>query len=379
MTINNRSGGITENLVNLLDETVELSERISGKRPGAGQESFWKHGIQRHARNTLDLLVLAVGKVCVEHILELMRDAPRSLEQAQDSGWQSDSVICMLLQLAREKQKADPQNLYDLGQVEQYFLKEFPSIAEKTRSVFEAGLLGVLDLFARGKLHWLFGRDTNISPAACFDGKVIVVDLPVKSHMAIGMLAAAIWKRCFQQTLEQRKPGQDRPCFLVVDEFQNFISSEDMRFSATARSSKCVNLWLTQSIANLYTTLGGDEGGKAAVDAVLGLVNLKIFHSNACPESNQWASDLIGVRKSKAKSVSVNHAPERMLNLFEPDAGITSGFNDTFEPAILPHQFTSLLKGGPPHMISEAIVFAGGRKWQATGETFLKVSFDQGF
>jgi hypothetical protein len=371
-------GGVTENIVNLLDETVELSERINGQRSGSGQEAFWKQGIRRHARNTIDLLVAGTGQICIEHLLEVMRDVPQSLAQANDPNWRENSVICMLLQRARARID-DPNILADLDQVEQYFLYDFPKTADRTRSVFEAGILGVLDLLARGKLHWLFGRNTTITPSACLDGKIIVVDLPVKSHLAIGLMAAAIWKKSFQQTMEQRSPEQTRPCFLIADEFQNFVSLEDMRFAATARSSKCVNFWLTQSVSNLYTALGSDEAGKAATDAILGLVNLKIFHANACPITNQWAAELIGRRKTRMRTSSISHGPERLIDWFDEEYTISNGLNESYEYPIMPHVFTKLKKGGPPDLITEAIAFVGGRCWNASGETYCQVTFKQGY
>lgn len=264
--------------------------------------------------------------------------------------------------------------------MESYFLLEFPAVAEKTRSVFEAGLYGILDLLARGTLYWMFARATNVTPADCFDGKILVIDLPVTTHGAIGLIAQTLFKLAFQQTVQQRGSEQQRPLFLISDEFQELITVYDFRFASLSRECRVVNLWLTQSIASLYTVLGGDEAGKAACDAILGLANYKLFHANACPITAQWAADLIGRRRMRLRSSSVNHAPYQMLQLIREEPGFTTSLSEAFEYPVLPHVFsTGLRKGGPPHMETDAILFGGGRRWFASNESYLKVTLQQGF
>ncbi len=377
LEIQGRRGRAVENLVTALDVAMRVAERATGMKAGPGQEAFWAQGIRKLARNVSSLIVYATNSVSVEHMLEVMRDVPRTLEHANDDAWKNQSLICQLLPLARTRCQ-DPLAQHDLNQIEAYFLQEFPAIARRTRSVFEAGLYGILDLFSRGSLHWMFGRGTNVTPAACFDGKIIVIDLPVATHGAVGMVGQTIFKHAFQQIVQQRTPDQQLPLFLVADEFQELVTAEDFRFASVSRESKVVNLWMTQSIASIYATLGADESGRAACDAILGLAGTKIFHANSCPMTNQWAADLIGRRRMWLSSSSVNHAPYRMLEIFPEEPGFTTSNSEAFEYAVLPHEFTSLLRAGPPRMKTEAIVFSSGRVWHGSNETYLKVVFDQG-
>lgn len=376
LKLQGRSGAAVENIVTLLDAAIKVAARATGEKPGQGQEQFWNNGIRKHSRSIVSLLIYATGTVSVEHILEVMREVPRNLEQAGDVEWRQDSLIWQLITIARNNH-SDALAQHDIDQVEAYFFIEFPSVAERTRSIFEAGLYGILDLFSRGSLFALFGRGTNVSPAMCFDGKILVIDLPVATYRAVGLIAQTIFKLAFQRTAECRTDRQALPLFFLADEFQQLITVDDFHFASISRESKVVNIWLTQSIASLYTVLGGDESGKAACDAILGLANLKIFHSNACPLTNQWAADLIGRRRLQMHSSSVQHPNHRMLASLEQPASVTSSVSESFEYAVMPHEFAELRKGGKPHMETDTIVFAGGRHWVASDESYLRVTFKQ--
>lgn len=53
--------------------------------------------------------------------------------------------------------------------------------------------------------------------------------------------------------------------------------------------------------------------------------------------------------------------------------------SEAIEYIVQPHVFASLCKGGRPHGFAEAIVFQGGRRWAATGDSFVRVRINQGF
>ncbi|MGE0758367.1 MAG: hypothetical protein AB7O38_15165, partial [Pirellulaceae bacterium] len=106
----------------------------------------------------------------------------------------------------------------------------------------------------------------------------------------------------------------------------------------------------------------------------------KLFHANACPLTNQWAADLIGRRRMNLRSCSVNHPPYQMFQLWKEEPGFSTSLSEAFEYPVMPHVFSSALrKGGPPHMETDAILFGGGRRWHGSDETYLSVTFKQGF
>lgn len=373
-----RSGAGIENLVAMLDAVMKIAERATGGRPSKGQEAFWEHGIRRHTRAIIALPIYATGEISIGFMLEMMREVPRSLEQANSEQWRADSMICKLLAIARAK-ATDDLTLHDLNQIESYYFRDFPAVAERTRSIFEAGLFGIIDLLSRGSLFATFGQSTNFTPSDCEDGKIIVVDWPIATHGPIGLIAQTLVKLAFQRMAQQRSGNDNRPLFLVIDEFQTLVTETDYQHCAISRESRVINVLITQSIASLYAVLGADESGKAAVDALLGLANLKFWHANGDQISNIWAAEVIGRRMLRTRSCSLNHAPYRAFEIFPEQPGFTTTSAETVEYAVMPHVFTSLLRGGPPKLQTEAIVFGSGRVWKTTNETYMKVVFNQGF
>jgi hypothetical protein len=372
------TGGLTQNLVDLLEEMIELSGRVTSLRASRGDEQFWSYARRELARNAIDLVLLATGSISVRHLLEVVRDAPRSRDMASSPDFLRQSLIGMLLERARASIRSEYER-HDLEQVEEYFTKSFAGLAEKTRSVVESSLFGVLDQFTRGKLHRLFGQGTTVTPDDILAGKIVVLNMPIKQMMGIGMLGQSLFKAQFQQRLEQRSAKEDRPCFLYIDEAQGFLTARDMQFAATARSSQCVNVWLTQNISNVYVALGGDESGRAAADSLLGLANTKILHQNADAVTNEWAATLIGRRRLLLRSSSTSHGT--FSTFFPRDSIPQMSFSrsEAIEFIVQPHQFASLRKGGMPHRFAEAIVFQGGRRWAASRDSFLRVHIEQGF
>lgn len=370
--------GLTENLVGLIEEMMEVANRANGMRASKGDEQYWVYARREFARNAIDLVLLAKGSVWISHIVEVIREAPRSRDQARSPDFYKSNIVGRLIEIARERLK-DDSALHDLEQVEEYFIKSFAGLAEKTRSVVESSLMGVLDLFCRGKLYQLFSRSTTITPDAILEGKIIVINLPTKIYGGVGIIAQTIWKAQTQQRIEQRTPDEDRPCFLYIDEAQGFLSVRDMHFAATARSSKCVNLWLTQNISNVYVALGGDEAGKAATDSILGLAQTKILHQNADPVTNNWSAELIGRRRLRMRSASIAPPSQDSYSLFGVEAQVTASFSEAYEFAVQPSDFVALKKGGRPHGYADAIVFQGGRRWKLTGDSYRRVSIQQGF
>ena len=63
--------------------------------------------------------------------------------------------------------------------ISQYWMGETPTLVAKTRDTIYADFTGMFDPLTRGKIGELFGTTTNITPDEIFDGKVVVVDIPV--------------------------------------------------------------------------------------------------------------------------------------------------------------------------------------------------------
>ena len=371
--------GSTENILMVIEEVQEVMNRASGQKQSKGDEHFWVLARRELLRNVLDLLIFATGQVSFEHVTEVIRDAPRSRDEAESPEWQSRSVIPTLIRKARANVGDGPSG-HDLQQVENFFRYSFAQLAEKTRSVVETSLLSLLDLFVRGKLHRLFGRHTTVTPDEIIEqGKVILIDTPVKSDHGLGLIAQTIWKRFFQKSLERRLDPNRRPAFIVMDECQETITTQDQRFASTSRSSRCVNLFMTQSMTNIAAAFGADEGGKAIADALMGLGQVRIFHQNSDHTTNQAVSDLIGRRKQRLRTMSLQQQSSDYMAWIRPEPSTSMSTSEHWEYALQPYVFTTFSKPSPPDFLAEAVIYHGGRRFRASGENYLRTHFRRGY
>ena len=84
-------------------------------------------------------------------------------------------------------------------------------------------------LFCPHDVHQFFGEATNVTPEDIFKGKIIVVNMPVKTFGAAGRFASIIWKYCVQLAVERRIQKR-RPVFIFADESQHFFTDYDQLF-----------------------------------------------------------------------------------------------------------------------------------------------------
>jgi len=244
-----------------------------------------------------------------------------------------------------------------------YFLSELTTLAEKTKSSILEHTFAFADPFRSGLLADYFSTTTSdeIMPERTFEGKIIILNFPVKQYLQLGIYAQSIYKKIWQQAVERREVNETtRPVFMWVDESQCFVNNDDMLFQTTARSSKACTVLLTQNISNYYAVMGG-ANSKAFVDSLLGNLGTKIFHNNNDPVMNDWASEVI--------------SKDYRGNLTSGDSGIS--VSDEYQYQFLPMHFTLLKTGGKTNDgIVEAVVTVAGKKW-SNDKNFLKVIFKQ--
>ena len=177
-----------------------------------------------------------------------MISAPQTLDEAKSEKWQQESVCAAVLAAAAERMEtADAATRADYEECRAYWTVEFPQVSFKTRSIITLQFSMLTRPFTTRPLRRLFCEDTTITPEAVFDGKIIIVDLPIQEYRLAGRVAALAWKYCFQISVMRRplppkpEPGEAkthlRPVFLWADEAQNFITDNDAEYQAVARSA----------------------------------------------------------------------------------------------------------------------------------------------
>lgn len=379
-----RSGagaGITENLVRLLDTLVRAADQGQDSRGGREGDSYWQHAYQQLTRNAIDLLVLATGKVSVSELYRAVISAPTTANQVVSENWQRTSLCHQLLKAADKAPKTAEQRA-DFGMVADYFLLEFPNLSSKTRSVIVSTFTSITDVLARGKLRRLLCEKTTITPEAVGQGKILIIDLPVKEFGPVGLIAQAIWKFSWQRAIERRAIANDtRPVFLWIDEYQNFADPYDMQFATTCRGARVALTLLTQNINNLEAAFGIGEKGKAQAASLLGNLNTKIMHANSDAATNQWAAQMIGRSRQHFANSNASHANQdwaaSAFGFAEPGQR-TAGVSEHYEYELQPNRFSELRTGGPDNGWQvDAVLFQSGKLFAETGRTWMPVTFDQ--
>ncbi|MCA9245134.1 MAG: TraM recognition domain-containing protein [Phycisphaerales bacterium] len=369
--------GLTENIVALFSIVLEVAERRSGGGGGREDDGYWRRALRQLLRNLVDLLIIAGRPISVPELYRLVVTAPVSLEQATSDDWKAESFCFKCLREADARAKSASQER-DFELVADYFLLEFPGLSEKTRSVVVSTLTSTIDVLNRGVLRELFSTSTNVTPDQTADGRIILLDLPVKEYAEVGLIAQTIFKYAFQRAIERRDvTASPRPVFLWADEAQHFITSYDQGFQTTCRSARVATVLLTQNTPNVYAALGDGETGKSRADSLFGNLNTKIFHANGDHVTNEWASQLIGRTRQLFASGNSSH-PTSLIDWGDAPQS-SGGFSEAYEFEVQPSVFTRLRTGGPGNGGNvDAIIVRNGRVFPTTGKTWLRTTFRQG-
>lgn len=378
-------GGLTINIVAMLSEIVSAVAGAAGESEG-GDNKFWEDSLRHMLANLVDLALLAGLPVRLPLLRDIVVSAPMSLEEARNRQWMESSVCARTLAEADGlTRKADADIRADFDECSNYWLKEFAVLSDKTRSIITLCMAMLARPFVTRPLRKLFSSDTNIAPEAAFDGKIIVVDLPVQEFKLAGRFANLVIKYCFQAAVLRRSPptapGQYvRPVFLYADEAQYFITKGDAEYQAVARSAGGCTIYMTQNRESYRRVLGDND----AVDSLLANLQMKFFCQNS-GDTNTWASSLFGQRWVMVTQTSVGQGQRETPNHQETGNHNSSvSRQEQLRNYVEPSRFTTLKRGGERNNCQvETIVYAGGAMFAAKGqggETHLPyklLKFDQ--
>ena len=379
---------LTDNLVALFCSVMEVSER----NQSGGSSGFWQKTLRQLLRNAIDLILYAGQPLNFQNIYNVIITGPThfsyvvNLEDATCVQWQTDSFCWQCLQKIEASIGEEDPRYADVEFTAKYWIKEFPNLAPETRSSIIIHFTSMADGFLRGVLRDLFSpisrsNKTRLDPARIHQGKIVVINLPVKQFNELGQFAQVLYKFVWQRATERRRPKEpgQKPVFLWADEAQFFVNSNDMLFQTTARSAQAATVYLTQNISNYYAIMSGAKG-KAETDSLLGNFQTKIFHANGDSVTNMWAADLIGhawdYRENFSSSISSRGDQDA-------SSSHSSSFNETFQHQVLPKNFTTLKKGGEhAEFWVEGFIFQGGRSWtsdEGTALNYKAIKFKQEF
>jgi hypothetical protein len=363
-------GGQTRGIVRLLT-TVGESLRSADTRGGENAD-FWQRETERLLYNAVEVVKRATGAVDAWDLQQFITGAAQSPEQLKSPDWR-DGHHCKLLERARNAPK-DALGSHDFALACDYFLGEYPGLADRTRSSIVVGAMGLLHVFNTGVVRELVSTTTTVSPDNALQfGRWILVNMPPPEFGDEGLLVAAGWKYLFQKAVLRRHATPESNVVVVWgDEAPLWCNSFDGPYLAMCRSHRGCMVYLTQSLPSFYERLGGNQKAKYQVDSLLGNFALKIVHTVSCPQTAQWASSLIG----RERQAFIGGSTSPMDSLFDQIMGrgkFTGSFSESLTEIVQPRQFmTDLRTGGPANgYMCDAILvrnepFANGSNWLLT-------------
>lgn len=338
------------------------------------QDAFWQGEQTKILLSPIETLLLSGQELTPKAIYGIVASAPGSEEDLQSEKWRNESACYQALRTIRYKIEnglLSEEEVEDYRVLESYWLYEYARLHEKTRGIVRAMFSNFFTEFNRRPNRALFCDKTTITPEACFQGKIIVVNLPVRVFHKVGVVAQKLMKLMFQRTAEQTViEGKPRlPAFLFGDEYQTLYYDYDREFQATARSSHVATVYLTQNLPNTYEAAGGAQIGENKSKALIANLNTKFFLAQDDPVTNEYAAGMIGQtvywRRNKGASIGES-------------TSLSHGSSETYDHRVRPEEFHALRNGGSPHNYEvDAYVMQTGRIFKANGSNVLKVTFSQ--
>lgn len=388
---------LTENLVNVIKTVIKASE--SKSRSGGGDDWFWENALDMLLSNVIDLCLLSHGELDLQTMYDIALTAPKKgVSQSNTSDNQKPTLFTQVFNLAQEnvtreiytwidsqpndiKEAIKIQENFDKLSIEnvqhartfkfidEFFSYTYYNLSEKTRSIIEFAFTGFLFRLMQEPVYSLFckGKST-ITPEDCLNGRIIIINLPVKIYHKVGLDCQILFKYCFQRAMERRDTSNNsRVVFLIADEAQNFIHEHDAVYQATARSSRIATMYITQNLPNYLASMNGDKSFER-VKGFLGTLGTKIFHANADVDTNKYASELIGEAYTEDLSRSMSGGEKFSWSK-------SSSFR--LERMVRPEQFVGLKTGGKfnNHLV-QAYMHVQGRSFE-TGLNHRGVEFNQ--
>lgn len=352
-----RARGLTQNLVSLFCSALESD---AAGRSGAS-DPYWEHALRQLLTNAIDTVGLAYDRITLSDIVKTILSSPTSVELAHSEKFLEESFCAQSMKKAAQRGNLSEDQQHDLAQCRDYWVADFAALADRTRSSVVSSFTSRATGLLRGRLRRIFcsEKESDFGPEHSHAGRVIVLDLPVKEFGDFGRFAQILFKTIWQRATERRnvREAGQRPVFLWADESQHFITTEDMLFQQTARSSLAATVYLTQNISNYYAVMGGRDS-RAATDSFLGNLQTKVFHNNSDPTTNEWAERLFGRIEKQVQGQSYSHSPQGGGMGFS-----VGGSSQPHEsPRVPAREFTNLRRGGAESDGQvEAVIFQAGK------------------
>ena len=368
-----KMGGNTRDVVSCI---TTIGETLGGsERKGGDDGDFWQKERERMIYNAVEVVRLATGSISAPSIQRFITTAALNPAQLATPEWRK-SFCNQCLAAADAKQKSAIES-HDFDLAMDYWLGEYPNMADRTRSSILVGALGILFVFNTGVVRELVSTKTNVSPDDIMAGKWVIVNMSPAEWGDGGLFVAVGWKYLTEKAVLRRHANEKSSMVVIwCDEAAQFVNSFDSHFITQCRSHLGCLVFLTQSLHSYYAALRGKNGEHQA-NALMTNFSHKIFHSLGDEQSAKWAAGLIGNSLQTFVGSSMGPAD----NPWEDITGrsqVTTNASEKYEPILQTNVFMNGLRtGGPANgLVCDAIVIRSGEPF-SNGESWLLCTFSQ--
>ncbi len=368
-----RGAGLTLNLVNLFRQLQDIVDASAGKK---NAPDFWDRACVRLIANAIQLQCTLPEALTLQAVSDIINSAPHSDKIIDSPTWRKSSKCAHACETAMTNQPND----YDIRRAGRYFMDDFTAMGDRQRSGILETWEGLADPLLRSPIRQKFCTTTTFTPEDAIErGKIILVDLPVKEFDQAGRMAGVIVKFLFQKAVERRQAAREnrrRPCFIWADEFQHFVTTYDMVFQQTARSSKTSTVYIGQNLPTVLAQLGG-QSGEPHMKGLFGNLLTKIFHANDDEQTNKYVAGVIGEDWMNIESVSAGENRSFLTPFLAGSRNQNRSVSPQVKHLVMPIEFNLLRTGAERNdRIVDAVFVQAGRKL-ADGNNFCRVHFEQ--
>jgi hypothetical protein len=361
------------NIVHCL-QTLAESLRGFDNRPGGDQEKFWKQQDERLLYSAVVIVKLARGGVNAPDLQKFIAEAASSPEQITSPQWIA-GTHSQWLEAAHQAPKSEVE-AHDFELAVEFWLGQFPSMVDRTRSCVIASVMGILHVMNSGTVRMLGSGAINISPDDMLDGKWVLVDMCPAVFGVEGSLVCSAWKYLTQRAVLKRSATAN-DCINVIwaDEATQFVNSHDATYLAQCRSHRGCMVLLSQSLPGYFAAMAGDSG-EHQTNALLSQFSHLIVHC-VDPITAEWAAKKLGKRREGFFGGSQQPATDVFDELFGTQR-MSGSYSEHYEPILQDGVFMNGLRTGgrANRYICDAIVIRSGETF-ANGESWLWKEFTQ--
>ncbi|HEV3118577.1 MAG TPA: type IV secretory system conjugative DNA transfer family protein, partial [Gemmataceae bacterium] len=179
----------------VIKESVQTGETKGGGEMG----DFWATAQEEQIFNAVVPVLLAEGEVRPDTLRDFILGAAHDPAQFDDPKWRDGGHNTVLRKAHRAvKRRTD---MLDLEGATKYWTRQYPKLAEKTRSCIDAGTLGMLNLYCRGTVRQMIAEKTNFSPVRSLLGRWIFCNMSPAAHGDGGIVVTTGFKYVCQRML----------------------------------------------------------------------------------------------------------------------------------------------------------------------------------